>query len=88
MQKYCKAYKLGDLRQFGGWAEHAQQNGQDLSDDTICYLWDDFTVVQSPFQKENPLFDAVTPEWQDFCKSSLKFEIPEDLRYAYEQQGS
>jgi hypothetical protein len=27
----------------------------------------------------------VTPEWQDFCKTTLGFEIPEDLRYAYEK---
>ncbi len=85
MRKYCKAYKLRDLRQFNGWTEHARKVSQDLSDDTICYLYDDFTVVQSPFQNENALFTEVTPEWQDFCKNALRFEIPEDLHYAYEQ---
>jgi hypothetical protein len=31
------------------------------------------------------IFDDVTPQWQEFCKTTLNFEIPEDLRYAYEQ---
>lgn len=85
MRRYCKAYKLKDLRQFSGWSEKREQNDLELSDDDICYLWDDFTVVKSPVQDKNVLFDAVTPEWQQFCKTVLKFEIPEDLRSVYEQ---
>lgn len=84
MRKYCKAYHLRDLRQFSGWTA----NDQDLSDDTIVYLWDDFTVAKSPIQKESTLFEQVTPAWQDFCTQVLKFEIPEDLRYAYAEQKS
>ena len=85
MRKYCKAYSLGDVRQFSDWAEKHEENGPALSDDDICYLWDDFTVVKSPVQDKGVLFDTVTPTWQNFCKTTLKFEIPEDLRYAYEQ---
>lgn len=88
MHKYCKAYKLGDLRNFQGWSTSAQQGDQNLSDDTVCYVYDDFTVVQSPFHDEKPIFDAVTSEWQEFCRTVLKFEIPEDLRYAYEQPAN
>lgn len=87
MHKYCKAYKLRDLRQFSDWSESVKQEGLDLSDESICYLYDDFTVVQSPFQPEEPLFNAVTPAWQSFCENSLKFEIPQDLQYAYNEQG-
>jgi len=51
------------------------------------YLWDDFTVVRSPVIPDKGLvFDEVTPAWQTFCQATLKFEIPEDLRYAYEEQ--
>jgi hypothetical protein len=88
MRKYYKAYKLGDLRQFSHWAECIQTNREELPDDTICYLSDDFTVAQSPFSNADPLFKTVTPEWQEFCKNHLKFEIPEDLRYAYEEPAS
>jgi hypothetical protein len=88
MRKYCKAYHLRDFRQFSGWEEKRAENDQELSDDTIVYLWDDFTVVKSPIQKEGILFEQVTPAWQEFCTQVLKFEIPEDLRYAYAEQKS
>ena len=42
-----------------------------------------FTVVESPILNQGNLFDMVTPEWQEFCQQTLKFTIPEDLRYAY-----
>lgn len=86
MRKYCKAYHLRDLRQFNAWQEKRTANDQELSGDTIVYLWDDFTVVTSPIHKESVLFEHVTPEWQHFCTSVLQFEIPEDLRYAYAEQ--
>lgn len=86
MRKYCKAYYLKDLRQFSGWTEKHEENESELSDDDIVYVWDDFTVVRSPVIPDKGLiFDEATPAWQDFCKGTLKFEIPEDLRYAYEQ---
>lgn len=86
MRKYCKAYHLKDLRQFKGWTEKHDDNEPELTDDDVVYLWDDFTVVKSPIIPDKGLlFDVVTPEWQDFCKETLHFAIPEDLRYAYEQ---
>ncbi len=88
MRKYCKAYYLKDLRQFGQWTEKRDENEPELSDESIVYLWDDFIVVRSPVIPDKGLvFDDVTPEWQQFCKGTLNFEIPEDLRYAYEQAG-
>ena len=84
-RKYCKAYHLKDLRQFSHWAEKYEEQESALGDDDIVYLWDDFTVVKSPIILDKGLiFDEVTPEWQDFCRTTLHFEIPEDLRYAYE----
>jgi hypothetical protein len=41
---YCKAYLLGALRNYQAWGEA----GADLPDDTVVYLWNDFTVVRSP----------------------------------------
>lgn len=86
IRKYCKAYHLRDLRQFSGWTEKREENEPELTDDDVVYVWDDFTVVRSPvIPNKGILFTEVTPEWQDFCTTTLKFEIPEDLRYAYEQ---
>ena len=85
IRKYCKAYYLKDLRQFRGWTEKREENESELSDDEVVYLWDDFTVVRSPVLPGGVIFDEVTSQWQDFCQTTLKFEIPEDLRYAYER---
>ncbi|HEX4713567.1 MAG TPA: hypothetical protein VH164_01425 [Ktedonobacteraceae bacterium] len=83
---YCKAYHLKDLRQFHNWSERARGNEADLAEEAIVYLWDDFTVVKTPVSSEaGLLWDEVTSDWQEFCRTTLGFEIPEDLRYAYEE---
>ena len=75
MRKYCKAYKLGDLRQFSGWSDQREEHEPELSDASICYVWDDFVVVRSPVQEKGVLFDAITPELREFCATTLHFEI-------------
>lgn len=86
MHKYCKAYKLADVRQFSGWSEKREENETELPDESICYIWDDLTVVKSPVQDKGVLFDNITSKWREFCVTTLKFEIPEYLRYAYQQE--
>ncbi len=89
MKKYCKAYYLKDLRQFSNWSEKREANEEELQDDSVVYLWDDLTVVRSPVIPDKGLvFDTKTPEWQNFCVETLRFEIPEDLRYAYKNDQS
>ena len=88
MRKYCKAYKLRELRQFAGWIEQPQADGTVLQDDDICFIWDDLTVqATSPFPEQGTLFDDVTPAWRAFCTNQLNFAIPDDLQYAYEHDG-
>jgi len=83
MRKYCKAYYLKDLRQFSSWTENLGENGAELSDDSICYIGDDYVVVRNPIEDHEPVFEQVTPDWQEFCAKILHFEIPEDLRVAH-----
>ena len=83
MRKYCKAYHLRDMRQFSGWEAQRTAATPELTDESIVYLWDDYTVATSPIHQNAIIFANVTPEWQDFCTQILKFTIPEDLRYAY-----
>lgn len=90
MHTYCKAYHLKDLRQFPSWEKH-QQGSEGLADETVVYLWDDFTVVTSPvLAKPGVLWQHMTPEWEAFCKETLSFEVPDDLREAgvQEEQGA
>jgi hypothetical protein len=90
MGKYCKAYIVRDFRQFQGWAENArnlikekkQVDGKevdeerDLGDEDILYLQENFVVTDGIFIDENVIFDQVDPEWVEFCKSTLAFEMP------------
>jgi hypothetical protein len=80
VRTYCKAYKLGALRAFPGWIEQPLASGTILSQDDICFIWDDFTVqAESPLVEQNFIFEAVTPEWQAFCRDTLQFDIPKDV---------
>lgn len=75
MARYCRAYRIGELRKFPEW-----DDPRELTDDVFVYLWDDFTVLQNPIQlDEQVLWDAVTPEWREFCHTELRFAVPQEL---------
>jgi hypothetical protein len=88
MRTYCKAYLLGDLRQFSGWAELVEAGQAALADDAICFLWDDFTVqAHSPFSEQGYIIEWVTPKWLEFCRDTLGFAVPDDARDVSEDTG-
>ncbi len=86
--KYCKAYQIERFREFPGWSENRenirkdkkQVDGKeverDWSDVDFLYLQENYVVTDSIFTDENIIFDNTTPEWVDFCKNTLKFEVP------------
>jgi len=90
MGKYCKAYSLKKLRQFSNWTEKAENvrtekqeaNGEEvevkrtLTDDDFLYVQENYVVTDGIFKDENIIFDAVTPEWIEYCEQTLKFEVP------------
>lgn len=72
MRTYCRAYRIGELRAFDGWAE--PERTAELDDDEVVYLWDDLTVVLSPVSEDQGLIHAdVTPRWREFCRRDLSF---------------
>jgi hypothetical protein len=90
MGKYCKAYPIQRFREFKGWQENTdnlrkekqQVDGREemvsrqLTEDDFLYLQENFQVTDGIFIDENIVFAEVTPEWIDFCKNTLKFEVP------------
>lgn len=89
MGRYCKAYPIERFKEFGGWPEDVDQiRKQQRADDKseadsfpdFLYLQENFTVTDGIFLDENVIFDNVTPEWIDFCKTTLEFEIPDYQR--------
>jgi hypothetical protein len=88
--KYCKAYPIGRLREFKGWAENAGNARKEprpeegkavevprpLTENDILYVQENYVVTDGIFKDENLIFETVTPEWEDFCRQVLKFEVP------------
>ena len=93
MGKYCKAYPIMRLREFSGWKENSQNARKEndtprpLTDSDFLYLQENFVVTDGVFIDENIIFDSVTPEWIDFCKNVLKFEVPEYASTKSEKTG-
>jgi hypothetical protein len=81
--KYCKAYMISRFREFSGWTENSENarkesgSPRQLTDADFLYLQENYIVTDGIFIDESVIFNNVTPEWIDFCKNVLKFEVPE-----------
>lgn len=88
MGRYCKAYPLARLRAYPHWTEKSHnvrpRDGEPerhlLTDDDFLYIQENYTVTDGIFQNEYVIFDDVTPEWIEYCRTTLEFEIPESAR--------
>jgi len=88
MEKYCKAYPVERFQEFPGWGKRnapevaestaAEKEGNDKEQPASKYLYlhQDYTVTDGIFTGENVVYDDLTPEWVDFCKNVLRFEVP------------
>jgi hypothetical protein len=85
MGRYCKAYPIAKLHEFGDWAKYYRKPEKDLqvkedaTSEDYLFLQENFTVTKGIFLDEDIVFDKVTSEWEDFCKNTLNFEIPADV---------
>ncbi|PYS87925.1 MAG: hypothetical protein DMF64_21850 [Acidobacteria bacterium] len=85
--KYCKAYEVARLAGFPGWPdklrllppEAAASPGAEPAPNDYLYLQENFTVTAGIFLGEDVVFDEVTTAWIDFCRTTLKFEVPPDV---------
>lgn len=83
--RYCKAYPLGQLRQFPGWTERPEnarrirkevdgeivEEARALTDEDYVYVQRNFTVTDGIFVDENIIFCDVTPDWIEFCQTVM-----------------
>ena len=90
MGKYCKAYPIQRFREAKEWQENTDNlrkekqhvdgtevmTGRQLTENDFLYLQENFQVTDGIFIDENIVFAEVTPEWIEFCKDTLKFEVP------------
>lgn len=98
MGRYCKAYPIDRLQAFDGWPEAhrreaASSNGEphdgtpntQPAENDYLFVQEDLTVTKGIFLEEDVVFDQITPQWADFCKNELGFEIPPDVAEASEK---
>jgi len=45
----------------------------------VVFLHGDYSVTRSIWSNEDVVFDKVTEDWKNFCKSELRFAVPDDL---------
>lgn len=91
MGKYCKAYLAKDFRKYGDWTENLEnirkekeyKNGEEveierneITDDDILYLQENYVVTDGIMKDEHIIFDKVTDVWKEYCSKDLEFEIP------------
>jgi hypothetical protein len=76
--RYCKAYYWKDLRNFPGLANVTPASGKEqLSDESILYLHDDLSLTSGIVCDEDVVYQNTEPDWQTYCRTALKFEVPE-----------
>jgi ankyrin repeat protein len=92
-RKYCKAYYLRDLKNYSEWNEsrinwkkkvndNGDGNGHpndSFPDDKVVFIHQDFTVTESAWHNENVIFNQTNTGWKEFCATTLKFKVPDDL---------
>lgn len=93
MGRYCKAYHVRSLREFPRWqpnlanlrpetevvdGEEVERARTELRDEDILYVQETYAVTDGIFLDENVVFDGASPEWEEFCRSVLGFELPPD----------
>ncbi|MFP5264076.1 MAG: ankyrin repeat domain-containing protein [Blastocatellia bacterium] len=87
-RKYCKAYYLRHLRKYVDWSESRinwkgirdnDPDGKDLTNESIIFIHQDYTVTRSMWHDEDVIFNQTTSDWKDFCERELGFKVPDDL---------
>lgn len=71
MSEYCKAYQANRFRAFPQWTPT-----REFTDDDVLFLHDSFVVTDGVFVNEEIVFAADTPEWREFCRTTLEFAVP------------
>lgn len=100
--KVCKGYPLQKFRQFSGWKEAAhnarkvwkeidgepQEVQRELAETDYLYLQENFTVTDGIFIGENVIFSDVTPEWIEFCRIALAFQVTPEPQFSERDSSS
>lgn len=70
----------------GASGNGASGHGAQPTENDYMFLQENFTVTKGLFLDEDVVFDNVTPQWIDFCKNTLDFEVPADVAEASDEE--
>ena len=98
MGRYCKAYPVAQFRQYSNWSERSEKSGKGMKEGgespgepagpKYLFLHENLVVTDGVFMDENIVFDGITPEWEEFCRNKLRFEVPNFSRPVTTQQSA
>ena len=87
MGRYCKAYLVEQFRQYSNWSERSEEGekgtkeGEEspgkTADAKYLFLHESLVVTDGVFIDENIVFNSITPEWEEFCRNQLIFQVPD-----------
>jgi hypothetical protein len=60
-----------------GEEQQSAEPRHELRDDDYLFVQENYVVTDGIFLDEHVIFDAVTPEWREFCERTLQFQIPD-----------
>jgi len=86
---YCKAFPATRFQEFAGWvapedagsttSEPSEKGPDEPAIEDYWFLQDTYVVTRGILPDEDIVFDRVSPEWMEFCRTTLGFVIPDDL---------
>jgi hypothetical protein len=72
----------------GASGNGASKHDEQATENDYLFLQENFTVTKGIFFDEDVVFDNITPQWIDFCKHTLNFEVPADVGDAGEEEAT
>lgn len=83
--RYCKAFPAARFESFAAWVAPrnsgtaSPDNADGVPADDYWFLQDSYVVTRGITPDEDIVFDQISPEWIEFCRTELGFAIPDDL---------
>ncbi|HEU4506948.1 MAG TPA: ankyrin repeat domain-containing protein [Pyrinomonadaceae bacterium] len=81
--KYCRAFPVGQLRQFVEWSaieeNPALAGRRALTNEEFLFVHHDYSVTDSMWHNENVILDQPTSAWKEFCTNELGFTVPNEI---------
>jgi len=76
---WTESLELPSRGDIGAGEKHDENQADKKEDDALrnyLFIQEDYTVTRDIFINEEVVLAEVTPEWAEFCRQELHFEVP------------